>query len=82
MRRTSLAHLPDEAGWAALMQPLHDSLPASRHADGAPDLDLLQPEVALAEFTANGQEGLDGLLAALDGGGASVWLPSDPSFRQ
>ena len=65
--REELRHLPDEAAWHAYMSPLHDTLGAAAGSAAAP-LRAVDPGAARQEFVANGQDGLDDLLAALDGG--------------
>ena len=79
VERQSLVHLPDEAGWRAAMQPLHDALaPFALAADacsqGMDSLAAGAVDVAAAreEFELGGQEGLDELLAALGAGGEAV----------
>jgi hypothetical protein len=71
VERESLAHVPDEAGWRTLMQPVHDSLCgcSGDAGDAGGHVSFkVNPAAALQEFVMNGQEGLDDLLAALDGG--------------
>ncbi len=64
--REGLRHQPDEAGWEALMRPVHDALAAAEGTAAAP-LRHVEPDIARREFAENGQTGLDELLAALDG---------------
>jgi hypothetical protein len=72
--RESLEHQPDEAGWRAAMQPLHDAL-APISGAGA------HAAMAREEYLLGGQEGLDELLAALGGGGGGelVRAPGPPA---
>ena len=67
MVREGIQHLPDEADWHSLMQPVHDALRAAEGTAAKP-LRAIDPDAARQEFVANGQDGLDDLLAALDGG--------------
>ena len=64
--REGLRHQPDEAGWEALMRPVHDALVVAEGTAAAP-LRHVEPDTARREFAENGQTGLDELLAALDG---------------
>ena len=64
--REGIRHQPDEAGWEALMQPVHDALADAEGTATAP-LRHVEPDTARQEFVENGQTGLDELLAALDG---------------
>lgn len=81
VRRLATRHVPDEATWSHVMQPVHDSLAESGH--GAPEqLSESNSQAALQEFSFHGQAALDDLLDALDGGlevggqggkGARIW---------
>ena len=77
--RESLEHQPDEAGWRAAMQPLHDAL-APISGAGAPGGGA-DAAMAREEYLLGGQEGLDELLAALGGGGGGelVRAPGPPA---
>jgi hypothetical protein len=74
--RESLEHRPDEAGWRAAMQPLHDALApvsgAGAPGAGAPAGGGADAAMAREEYLLGGQEGLDELLAALGGGGGGA----------
>ena len=63
-------HVPDEAGWRAALAPVAAELTASASTPrGAPPPPPLSVDVATArdEYEANGQAGLEALLAELDG---------------
>ena len=66
--RQGIQHLPDAAGWREMMQPVHDSLEPIAAAQPMPQMGHVDPGMAFQEYETNGQDGLDGLLAALDGG--------------
>eukprot|EP00887_Chlorella_sp_A99_P005642 scaffold1.g5642.t1 len=86
LRRCGVRHVPEQGGWQELMGDLHATLqPAPQAATATPaaaaggaNLDACSPmlsvnlETAREEYLLNGQEGLDGLLAALDGGFQAV----------
>ncbi len=67
VHRLGLSHTPDRGDWERLMAPVHDSLaPAPPElADGLSQ--HVDANAARQEYVLNGQDGLDGLLAALDG---------------
>jgi isochorismate synthase/2-succinyl-5-enolpyruvyl-6-hydroxy-3-cyclohexene-1-carboxylate synthase/2-succinyl-6-hydroxy-2,4-cyclohexadiene-1-carboxylate synthase/O-succinylbenzoate synthase len=71
-------HLPDEAGWRRRLETAHARLrpvaPAPSSAAGAAGAGV-SPDAALREFMLGGQQGLDELLAALDGGGEALLPP-------
>jgi len=88
--RESLEHQPDEAGWRAAMQPLHDALAPISGAGapgggasggGAPAGGGADAAMAREEYLLGGQEGLNELLAALGGGGGGelVRAPGPPA---
>ena len=64
--RESLRHLPEEEGWQATMGAVHDALSESPLSQCMPELGQVEPGMALQEYEANGQGGLDALLSALD----------------
>jgi isochorismate synthase len=82
LRRGPAVHSPDAQGWAARLDAVHEQLQpavvaaaepaAAAAAAAAGPASTLSPDAALNEFLRNGQQGLDQLLAALDGGFEAV----------
>jgi len=62
-----VSHLPGERAWQGMMEPVHDALRECGGEGEAPSLGRVDPQMAYREFEANGQGGLDALLANLDG---------------
>lgn len=75
VHRQGVSHVPDREGWERIMAPVHSSLSPAEEETGADSLSThVDPYAARQEYVANGQGGLDDLLAALDGGfQASIW---------
>ena len=69
IKRGETTHLPGEQGWHTMMEPVHDALSECVEEEGveANPLSRVDPQMAFREFEANGQGGLDALLANLDG---------------
>jgi hypothetical protein len=72
LERGDSEQLPDEAQWAERMASVNGRLKSmSRGVVGGASSTLkIRPDAAREEYMLNGQEGLDGLLAALDPGGS------------
>ena len=76
------SHVPDEAGWRTALAPVGARLAAAAAAAGATPGGTplaLDARTAADEWAANGQAGLEALLAGLQGGGAGgAGPPLDP----
>ncbi|KAK9847737.1 hypothetical protein WJX84_001736 [Apatococcus fuscideae] len=64
VERTSQEHVPDREQWDQQMGPLPATL---KQTNEASELSNVDPAMALDEYNSNGQDGLDDLLAILDG---------------